>query len=73
VSAPTLCLPEEVWVRIAEFLVARRTGQVTLNVSQGTVTSADLREYVRAGEQRPGWVLAVDVDPKLPDGSNALR
>jgi hypothetical protein len=44
-------IPEPLWQRLREFLDAGRTGQITLNVGHGVVTSAEFRERVEAGRR----------------------
>ena len=43
-------IPPAVWMRLRQFLEDRRPGAVTLNVHQGTITSATLTERVRTDE-----------------------
>ncbi|HXH81709.1 MAG TPA: hypothetical protein VNN07_02140 [Candidatus Tectomicrobia bacterium] len=46
-NASALPVPPAIWARLIAFLEAGTTGQVTLNVGQGRVTSAEFREHVR--------------------------
>lgn len=41
-------IPAHIWSRILVFLAARVNGQVVLNVHEGKVQAAEIREVVRA-------------------------
>jgi hypothetical protein len=45
-SAPPI--PAEFWSRIVDFLKAKRTGQISLNINQGSVCNIEIRERFRA-------------------------
>jgi hypothetical protein len=49
VSAPHPPIPPALWDRIKAFLAERRTGQISLNISQGSVRNLEIRERVSAG------------------------
>jgi hypothetical protein len=44
-------IPEAAWERIRAFVLARKTGQVTLDVKEGHVLSWKLTEYGRVPEE----------------------
>jgi hypothetical protein len=46
-------IPEPLWQRLREFLDAGRTGQITLNVGHGVVTSAEFKERVESRGASP--------------------
>ena len=45
-SQPPL-IPEHIWRRLLEFLQGGKTGQISLNVSEGRVLSCDIREHLK--------------------------
>lgn len=47
-----LLIPEAILRRIEEFATLRKTGTITLNVYQGVVGSADLREHIRTADEK---------------------
>ncbi len=45
-------IPEPIWRRIREFLMAGKGGQIVLNVAPGgRVVSCELREHVKSDEE----------------------
>lgn len=38
-------IPQELMVRMAEFLEAKKTGKISLNISEGAILSADLNDH----------------------------
>lgn len=41
-------IPDDIMQRIQEFTLLHKTGQITLNVYEGGVVSAEIREHVKA-------------------------
>lgn len=44
---PDPILPQALGARLAEFLAAKKTGQLSLNINEGRIESFDLREHGR--------------------------
>ena len=48
VHAPLVALPDRVAVKLAEFLLDKRTGNVVLNVKDGVIKGVHLTEIIPA-------------------------
>jgi len=46
----THALPEKIWQRIKDFMVAQLTGNITIHIKDGQVKGAKIEEQVTAGE-----------------------
>lgn len=56
--AASVLLPADVVERIRDYRANRRTGQITLNFSDGRIANMDAREYLRVA----------DIDPQASTG-----
>lgn len=44
-------IPANIYQRLKEFLLQGRTGQIALNVADGKIQTADVKEHIKAQAQ----------------------